>query len=237
MLLTTKEPIILIPVTNEANPGISAEDSESGDEVAPSPAVPNPFINIELGVVQYKYKRLHKAYHTALEANFDNAQGKVFVQELLVFLLPQEVYCCEISTSPHGDKQPGALTVEWVTHKPSPLQSRIKESDAVKTQERCADVIAYNEEKKHHTIVIEVKCNGKDAKPQLLEQMCGLFHPRQKFMLGLQVHPTFITPLMLLKDEKALKLFNVTDIPIREGEGLKELAALILSTSREVSEQ
>ena len=126
MLLTTKEPITLIPVTNEANPGISAEDSESGDEVAPSPAVPNPFSNNELSVVQYKYERLHKAYHTALEANFHNAQGKVFVQELLVFLLPQEVYCCEISTSPHGDKQPGALTVEWVTHKPSPLQSRIE---------------------------------------------------------------------------------------------------------------
>ena len=148
-LLITKEPITIIPVTNEANPGISAEDSESGDEVAPSPAIPNPFSNIELGVVQFKYEKLHDAYHTALEANFRNAQGKVFVQELLAFLLPREVYRCEISTSPNGDEQPGALTVEWVTHKPSPLRSRIEESDAVKTQKRCADVIAYNIKKKN----------------------------------------------------------------------------------------
>ena len=67
--------------------------------------------------------------------------------------------------------------------------------------------------------------------------MCGLFDPLQKFMLGLQVHPTFIAPLMMLKAEKALTVFNVKYIPIREGEGLKKLAALILSTSREVSEQ
>ena len=101
-----------------------------------------------------------------------------------------------------------------MTHKPSPLRSRIEESDAVKTQERCADVIAYNIKKKYHTIVVEVKCNSKTAQPQLLEQMCGLFDQQQKFMLGLEVHPTFIAPLMMLKAEKALTVFNVMDIPI-----------------------
>ena len=132
---------------------MSTEDNESGDEVAPSPAMPNPFSNNELSVVQFMYERLHETYHIALEANFHNAQGKEFVRELLVFLLPREMYRCEISTSPHGDKQPGALTVEWVTHKPPPPhQSRIEESNTVKSQEGCADVIAYNKTKKtpHH---------------------------------------------------------------------------------------
>ena len=110
--LTTKEPITIDPVTQEANPGISAEDSESGDEVLPSPALPNPFSNDELSVIRFMYESLHERYHTALEANFHNAQGKVFVQELLAFLLPRKMYRCDLSTSPHGDKQPGALTVE-----------------------------------------------------------------------------------------------------------------------------
>ena len=223
-LLTTEEPITIDPVTFEANPGISAE----GDE---SPALLSPFSNDELAVVQSDYKKLHVLYRTAVMANFHNAQGKEFVRGLLAFLLPQEVYCCEISTSPNGEEQPGALTVEWVTHKTE------ESNDAQKTQRRCADVIAYNMKKKHHTIVVEIKCNERDAKPQLLEQMCGLFDPQQKFMLGLLVYPLDIAPLIMVRVENTLKVFKLNYIHIREGEGVEKLAALILSTSREVSEQ
>ena len=140
------------------------------------------------------------------------------------------MYESEVSTSPKGDKQPGAFAVEWVE-----LQHSDKKKG--KVQERCADVIAYNKTKHHHTIVVEIKSDDRSAQSQLTGQMCGLFDPLQKFMLGLDVHPQLIKPLMMVKTEESLDLFPMREIEHLQRKGLRKLAALILSTSREVSEQ
>ena len=79
-----------------------------------------------------------------------------------------------------------------------------------------------------------MKCQGPTARTDV-----WAVPPTTHFMLGLQVHPTFISPFLLLRNERkrTLELSILKKIDVLEGQGLKTLAGLIFSTSREVSEQ
>ena len=84
--------------------------SDSDDEQIPDPAIQPAFSNTELVMVQACYKKLHIAFRAD---RFTNAAGKMFFYnfaEFILILRPNDHYKPYISTTPHGDCQPGSST-------------------------------------------------------------------------------------------------------------------------------
>ena len=219
----------LIPITDAGNPGVSAEESESGDEVPPS--LPLPALSKEeVWHLQVFYKRLYERFYEAKKAHFHNAQGKCFVRELLEFLLPKD-FACRLSTSPNGDFQPGSFEITWIVE--PHLDRRAANSSQAYTQPRVADVVAYHRGKEFFAFVVEVKSySDKDTtEAQLQEQMVGLFHPQQQVMLGLSVHPQKVSPRLLKRSSSGFVKSNLADLDYTES-GLQTLVALVLAVSR-----
>ena len=225
--LSAKVCVPIEPVTSEGNPGVGADEAESGDEAPPSNPTPK-FTVEELAVLNYEYPLLHQYYHEAKLVKFMNAQGKYFVTQLLMFLLPPD-FECRLSTSLSGDSQPGALEVTWRVETHYDRQAASNKHEA--KQERVADVVAYHKEKQYYTVVVEVKSDGTDTQSQHLEKMVGLFHPNQKIMLGLSIHPSKIRVRVLERSEQELHVIKFRDLP-HTSDGLGSLAALVVAVSR-----
>ena len=82
-LVSAKKCVPIYPVISEGNPGVGADESESGDEAPPSNPTPK-FTAEEIVVLNHEYPLLHQYYHEAKLVNFMNAQGKYFVTTVAV---------------------------------------------------------------------------------------------------------------------------------------------------------
>ena len=186
----------LTPIApSQATPAVT--DSESGDEAPPDFPIAEEFTE-SLDCLRSRYTELHCLYHEAKECGFDNAQGKNFMQSFLQFLLPDD-FASRLSTSPHGDRQPGAFEVTWVVKNKAQREAAI--SETCNKQERVADVVAYHTAKCYFAVVVEIKSGKELARAQQFEQMVGLFHPQQAVMLGLTVGPKKTSPHILRRIE------------------------------------
>ena len=182
----------LTPIApSQGTPAVT--DSESGDDAPPEFSIAEKFTE-SLDCLRLMYEQLHCFYHEAKECDFHNAQGKYFMQSFLQFLLPDD-FTSRLSTSPHGDRQPGACEVTWVVKNKARREAAI--SETCNTQERVADVVAYHTAKCYFAVVVEIKSKEEVARAQQFEQMVGLFHPQQAVMLGLTVEPKKTSPRIL----------------------------------------
>ena len=210
----------LTPIApSQATPAVT--DSESGDEARPDFPIAEEFTE-SLDCL--------RLYHEAKECGFDNAQGKNFMQSFLQFLLPDD-FASRLSTSPHGDRQPGAFEVTWVVKNKAQREAAI--SETCNKQERVADVVAYHTAKCYFAVVVEIKSGKELARAQQFEQMVGLFHPQQAVMLGLTVGPKKTSPHILRRIENgSLVLHELESLDHLTAQGLETLAALVVAISR-----
>ena len=215
-----------IPLTIEGNPE-GGEDTESGDEYEPEhqTIISSPFTTAELCLFQLKFDTCHTFYHESIAAGFHNAQGKEFMRAFLQLLL-DGTFVSRISTSPSGDKQPGAFHVDWI------LTTTSERSQSIQGQDRVADVVSVHLQTRFFMIVVEIKSSNVDAASQNIEQMVGLFHPDQRIMLGLSVGTLMTTPRLLQRDGQSLILTEINKIAHTTKDGLRNLAALVLAISK-----
>ena len=76
-----------------------------------------------------------------------------------------------------------------------------------------------------------MKSEETDTESQHLEQMVGLFHPKQKIMLGLSFHPIKMRVRVLERNEQELHVIKFRNHP-HTSDGLGSLAALVVAVSR-----
>ena len=81
-----------VPYVQEASTGASLGDSN--DEGPPDDEVPQVFTDGELYMFQSSHRKLYMSLGEAKEVNFQNAYGKMFLQQFCEFLLPSEEFRC-----------------------------------------------------------------------------------------------------------------------------------------------
>ena len=113
--------------------------SDSDDEQVPNLPIVPVFDDVNLGLVQYMFNKLHRDYFVASKIGFYNALGKRFIGALgeyanLCCSNPeQHKYLINTSTGP---TQTGAFFLKWA------MESR-KGKEVIQIHERYADAVFY----------------------------------------------------------------------------------------------
>ena len=222
--------------------GISGEGSDSGDEAVPYPAIDPPFSEMQLGVVQFCFDRLKKAYLSARAVGFVNCCGKNFFERMCDYTN----HCCSnkdehlhLINTAKGSFQPGAFYVKWAIPN-RPL--RTSQSSVVPhTHERYADGVAYNVSTFLNEVVAEIKWDNENedysdsepttARAQHNEQMVGLWQPEQQAMLGLEFYTDYVVPKILLLDSlcSELRMFYLERLELSNPGDVGSLTKLIIT--------
>ena len=182
-------------ITPRKSPGKTG-GSESEDEGPPDFEIQPCF---ETDSLVLHFDVLREAYSVIRTHGTYNAPGKAFIVQLGEFLKfstsNPNCYRCRQSTSV-GPTQPGAFYAVWVipsSQRRTSSSSTEPESSGANVEhvhERYADCVLYDIDTGINPVVVEIKSDiNIPSRNHSLEQMVGLWGPRQQAMLGLELEP------------------------------------------------
>ncbi|CAI8008666.1 hypothetical protein GBAR_LOCUS5929 [Geodia barretti] len=215
--------------------------SDSGDEGPPDFEIHPCFEKESLAQLQYNFDDLRDAYSVIRTHGTYNAPGKAFIVQLGEFLKLStsnpDRYRCRQSTSV-GPNQPGAFHVMWAvpsqrrTISSSTEPESSGEHPVVRQEhvhERYADCVLYDIHTGINPVVVEIKSDiNRASRNQNLEQMVGLWGPRQQAMLGLELAEGRVKTKVLIRDDNknAMIMVHLNDLHVESPRKVRELAKL-----------